>query len=294
MRLKPFLTSLLLGLTALTTMSSCKDQENSSWVSSLFTSSENEASASEIHSLADLAGKRAGYLAGGMFQSVLSPLQPAIAEYRPYNYTQLMVQELRKGKIDAVLEDEPIARLWAAYYPEDLYLAFTYADDNYSFATRKGDPLNARISEVIQQLEQSGELEKFKQKWCQSIDQSRRITKWSHNKDYDGSAGTIRYATDPAQMPMAYQAYNELMGMDIEVINRVAYELNMKVEYKLMSFASLLDVLQNGQADLVGGCMSITPARQEKVDFVHPYYKGGMAVLARFNKDKKAPVPAAE
>ena len=192
-----------------------------------------------------------------------------------------MVQALREREIDAVLEDEPIAQLWAAYYPEELQVAFTYADDNYSFATRKGDPLNARISAVIQQLEQNGELDKFKDKWCKSIDQNRHITEWTHKEDYDGSAGTLRYATDPAQVPMAYQAYNETLGMDIEVINRVAYELNMKVEYVFLNFADLLTALQEGKADLVGGCMSITPARQEKVDFVHPYYKGGMAVLVR-------------
>jgi polar amino acid transport system substrate-binding protein len=79
------------------------------------------------------------------------------------------------------------------------------------------------------------------------------------------------------------------MGMDIEVLNRVAYELNMKVEYIKMNFAELLDALQAGKADLVGGCLSVTPERQQKVDFVHPYYKGGMAVLARYPKKKEAP-----
>ena len=131
--------------------------------------------------------------------------------------------------------------------------------------------------------------EQFKAKGCKAIDQSRRITKWTHKKDYDGSAGIIRYATDVSQVPMAYQAYNELMGMDIEVLNRVAYELNMKVEYIKMNFAELLDALQAGKADLVGGCLSVTPESQQKVDFVHPYYKGGMAGLARYAKKKEAP-----
>ena len=285
---KTFLSCLLLGAATLTSLTSCNDQEGSGGLTSLF-STEEPAAPVEIHSLADLEGKRVGALTGGMFPTVLKPLQPGIAEYRDYNYTQLMMQALRKGKIDAVLEDEPIALLWSAYYPEELYLAFTYADDHYSFATRKGDPLNASISEVIRQLEQSGELEQFKTKWCKSIDQSRRITQWTHKKDYDGSAGTLRYATDVSQVPMAYQAYNELMGMDIEVLNRVAYELNMKVEYIKMDFAGLLGALQAGKADLVGGCLSVTPERQQKVDFVHPYYKGGMAVLARYPKKKEAP-----
>ena len=280
LRIRPFLSTLLIGLASLTGLTSCCD-------------SPDKDQQTEIHTMADLAGKRAAYMAGSLFPSVLAPMQPGIAEYTPYTYTRVMVQALREGKTDAVLEDEPIAHLWAAYYPEELYVAFTYADDNYSFATRKGDSLNARISAVIQQLEQNGELDKFKDKWCKSIDQNRHITEWTHKEDYDGSAGTIRYATDPSQVPMAYQAYNELLGMDIEVINRVAYELNMKVEYVFMNFAELLPALQDGKADLVGGCMSITPERQEKVDFVHPYYKGGMAVLARYAR-KKAPQQAEE
>ena len=282
LKIKPLFASLLLGLASLGCLCSCDCQSSDTSA---------EAQAFEIHELADLAGKRTGFLTGSMFQEVLGPLQPAIAEYRPYDYTQQLIQALRKGGIDAVLEDEPIANLWSAYYPEELYVAFTYADDNYSFATRKNDPLNEKISAVIRQLEQSGELEQFKEKWCKSIDPNRRITQWEHKKDYDGSAGTIRYATDATQMPMVYQAYNELLGMDIEVLNRVAYELNMKVEYSFMNFATLLDALQAGKADLVGGCMSVTPARQQKVDFVHPYYKGGMAVLARYAK-KRAPEKA--
>ena len=60
----------------------------------------------------------------------------------------------------------------------------------------------------------------------------------------------------------------------------------MKVEYSFMNFATLLDALKQNKADLVGGCMSITTERQKTVDFVHPYYKGGMAVLARYAKKK--------
>lgn len=283
---KTFLSLLFLGVAALSSLNSCNEQETGC---SFFGLWGDEPQTTEIHTLQDLVGKRAGELTGSIFHSVLQTRQPGVAEYPQFTQSQLLVNALLTGKIDVVLEDEPIAQYIAAFYPEDLYVAFTYADDHYSFATRKGDPLNARISAIIQQLEQSGVLSEFKKKWCQSSDQNRHITKWTHKKDYDGSAGTIRYATYPVQEPMVYHAYNELLGMDIETINRVAYELNMKVEYSFMDFSQLLDALQNGQADLVGGCMSVTPERQQKVDFVHPYYKGGMAVLARYAKKQEAP-----
>lgn len=288
---KSFLSCLFLGIGCLSGLCSCDNQNNDSGVLGVFGIENKTPEPTEIHALSDLAGKRTGELTGSVFHHVLQLQQAGAAEYLQFDQTQLLVNALLTGKIDAVLEDEPIAQLLAAFYPEDLYVAFTYKDDNYSFATRKGDPLNARISAVIQQLEQSGELEKFKEKWCKSSDQNRHITEWTHKADYDGSAGTIRYATDPTQAPMVYQAYNELMGMDIETLNRVAYELNMKVEYTFINFADLLNALQEGKADLVGGCMSVTPKRQERVDFVHPYYKGGMAVLARYIK-KKAPQKA--
>lgn len=278
--IKPFLTCFLLGLTAAVGLTSCDDRTGGAQPGAA------AQSGAEIHTLTDLVGKRAGSLSGSLFRGVLEKVQPGVGEYVFFNYNQPMVQALRTGKIDAALADEPIAQLWAAYYPEELYVAFTFADDHYSFATRKGDPLNARISAVIKQLEESGELEKFKEKWCKSTDPLRSVTQWGHKHDYDGSAGTIRYATDPSQVPMSYQSNNELKGMDIEVLNRVAYELNMKVEYTKMTFSELIGALNQGKADLVGGSMSVTPERQEVVEFVHPYYKGGMAVLARYAKKK--------
>ena len=143
---KTFLSCLFLGLAALAGLTACKDQG-----SPLF-SSDTPAEPVEIRELADLAGKKAGYLEGGVFPHLLKTLQPDIAEFQAFHYTQFMVQALRKGKIDAVLEDEPIALLWAAYYPEDLHVAFNYADDSYAFATCKGNPLSERLSAVIQQL----------------------------------------------------------------------------------------------------------------------------------------------
>ena len=178
--------------------------------------------------------------------------------------------------------DEPMARLWIARYPDKLYAGEVYVKDAYSFATRQNSPLTARISRVIEQLEKSGELEKFKQKWCASTDPNRTLEKWTHKKDFNGSAGVLKYATDFTQEPMAFSLKGEYVGMDIEVIARVAYELNMKLEIISMSFGSLLEALLSKKVDVVGGAMSITPTRQEKVDFVTSYYQGGQTIVARY------------
>ena len=236
-----------------------------------------------ISTLQDLHGKKAASLTGSAFQEYAERVAPN-AKITPlyFNDTALCVQAVLSGKADAVFLDEPMAQLWIARYPDKLYAAEVYVKDAYSFATRKNSPLNAKISRVIEQLGKAGELENFKQKWCRSIDPDRKLEKWTHKKDFDGSAGVLTYATDFTQEPMSFSLNGEYVGMDIEVISRVAYELNMKLEIISMSFGSLLEALLSKKVEVVGGSMSITPARQEKVDFVTSYYQGGQTIVARY------------
>ena len=138
-----------------------------------------------------------------------------------------------------------------------------------------------------------GAVEKFKQKWCASTDPNRKLEKWTHKKDFDGSAGVLTYATDFTQEPMSFSLNGQYVGMDIEVIARVAYELNMKLEIISMSFGSLLEALLSKKVEVVGGSMSITPSRQEKVDFVTSYYQGGQTIVARY-PEKSVSVKKAE
>ena len=236
----------------------------------------------KISDVKDLQGKKIASLTGGVFQETLEKAAPDVKmTHLFFNDNALNVRALLSGKVDGVLLDEPMAQLWCALYPNELYIGTIYADDCYSFAIKKKSPLTPKINKIITELEKSGELAEFKKKWCQSTDPNRKITKWTHNKNYDGSAGVIRYATDPSQEPMVYLVNNEYGGMEIEVLNRIAYELNMKLVITSMNFGALIEVLQANKADLVGGSMSVTPSRLEKVDFVTSYYKGGQAVLAR-------------
>ena len=86
---KAFLSCMLLGITSL---NSCKDQGNTGGLAGLF-STEEPATPTEIHSLADLEGKRVGALTGGMFPTVLKPLQPGIAEYKDYKGQEKLKSE---------------------------------------------------------------------------------------------------------------------------------------------------------------------------------------------------------
>ena len=132
----------------------------------------------KITSLQDLHGKKAASLSGSAFQEHAEKAATGVKITPLYfNDNTLSVQAVLSGKADAVFLYDPMAQLWIARHPDELYIAGLYTQDAYSFATRKNSPLTAKISRVIEQLQKSGELDKFKQKWCSSTDPDRKLEK---------------------------------------------------------------------------------------------------------------------
>ncbi len=239
-----------------------------------------------IRSLADLKGKKAASITGSGFQVLTDPLQSGI-QHVFFNDIHTCVAALRTGKVDAVLLDKPMTQMFASRFSTDTRFVCVYAKDYYGFAFRKGSPLTEQASKVIRELKKSGEMEKFAEKWLGGGD--AEIAVWTHKKDFDGSAGILRYASDPTQEPMCYTDKNgNPCGLDIEVMRRVAYELNMKFQFISMNFGSLIEALLAEKADAAGGSMSITEERKKRVDFAECYYEGGLSILARKKAGKSA------
>jgi len=238
----------------------------------------------EISSVRDLKGKRAASLTGAAFRQLTEPLVDGV-EYLYYNDNNSSVLALRSDKVDAVLLDEPVARLYAALFPRELRVACVYADDSYGFAFRKGSPLAAKASAVIRKLRSSGELDRLSAKWCGADAAGKKLEEWTPESGFDGTNGTLKFASDPVLEPMCYLDMDgNAVGLDVELMRRVARELNMKFEFVPLSFGSLIEALASGRVDAVGGAMSVTEERKKTVDFADSYYRGGLAILARMGR----------
>ena len=239
----------------------------------------------EIRSVADLKGKRASVKTGSVTQE-LTQRHVSGVEYFSYTDHPTAIQALLAGKVDAALADGPVLRIWAERYPDKLRLAEIYEKARYGFAFKKGSPLTAKVNECLHRLKNSGELQKITAKWCESNPDGKKLEKWTHCADYDGSAGTLRYASDPTKEPMCHLGPDgHYAGLDVELMNRIAYDLNMKLDFVPMNFGALLESVMSGKVDVASGGMYITPERQEKVDFSIPYYEGGLSILARQEKN---------
>lgn len=78
-----------------------------------------------------------------------------------------------------------------------------------------------------------------------------------------------------------YNSNFELDGFDIALARAIGSELGVEVEFKDFAFDGLLNAVQLGQVDAAIGAISVTPERQQVVDFTNLYYIGNSVVLAR-------------
>ncbi|SUO93316.1 transporter substrate-binding domain-containing protein [Suttonella ornithocola] len=77
-------------------------------------------------------------------------------------------------------------------------------------------------------------------------------------------------------------------GFDIDLINAIAAKENFNVNFKVQLWRGLLEKLNTGDVDIVATAVVITPERQEKYDFSHPYLDTGwMAVLKENNQGQQ-------
>jgi len=84
-------------------------------------------------------------------------------------------------------------------------------------------------------------------------------------------AGQIVVYTDPNFPPFEFQGANGIEGVDIEIANAIAQSLGVTATIQQTDFDAILMALKGGKGDIGVSGFSITPERQQSVDFSDPY-----------------------
>ena len=114
--------------------------------------------------LTAVAGRRVGTLPGSLAQRMLERAGAVVLTYDGGQND--IYDDLRLGRTDAVLLDEPIARYYGDIQPELETLPGSFGEVRYAVAIRHGDePLKAAIDDAIDELARAGELRELYQRW---------------------------------------------------------------------------------------------------------------------------------
>ena len=89
-------------------------------------------------------------------------------------------------------------------------------------------------------------------------------------------------ATNAEFEPFEYKDNKDnLIGFDIDLINKIAEKIDMEVEFKNMEFDSIVGSVQSGASSVSVSGMTITEKRLKNVDFSDPYYNASQVVIVR-------------
>ena len=84
--------------------------------------------------------------------------------------------------------------------------------------------------------------------------------------------------------PFEYYENRQIVGVDVDIVNRVAEKMNKTIQLKNVEFDVIIDNVEAGKiADAGAAGLTITPARAEKVNFTIPYYSSVQYVI--FNRE---------
>lgn len=84
--------------------------------------------------------------------------------------------------------------------------------------------------------------------------------------------------------PFEFYENRQIVGVDVDIVNRVAEKMDKKIQIQNVEFDVIIDNVEAGKiADAGAAGLTITPAREEKVNFTIPYYTSVQYVI--YNKD---------
>lgn len=98
-------------------------------------------------------------------------------------------------------------------------------------------------------------------------------------EDNKTTGGKLIMATEPGFAPYEYMSGSDVVGIDVDIAKEVAKELGMELEIQSMDFDGALLAVQQGKVDFAAAGISVTPERQEVMDFSIEYAKSKQVIV---------------
>ena len=95
-----------------------------------------------------------------------------------------------------------------------------------------------------------------------------------------GGEDTLIVYTEAGFAPFEYVQNGKIVGVDVDIMNKVGEKLGKKVQFENVGFDTIVDTVSAGKLCNVGAAgISVTEARKEKVDFSTEYYTANLYVI---------------
>lgn len=98
-------------------------------------------------------------------------------------------------------------------------------------------------------------------------------------------SGVLRVGTSADFPPYEFHAMvdgkDNIVGLDIEIVKKIAGDLGVELQIEDMPFDSLIPAMETNNIDMIIAGMSATEERMNSVDFSNPYYMATQNIVIR-------------
>jgi polar amino acid transport system substrate-binding protein len=99
---------------------------------------------------------------------------------------------------------------------------------------------------------------------------------------------TVKAVTENAYTPLNFAdpKSGDGIGWEYDAFNEIAKRLNLKVEWRLSSWDTMIQAVREGQFDVGMDGITITDEREEQIDFSDPYMTSQQYMLVRADEER--------
>ena len=101
--------------------------------------------------------------------------------------------------------------------------------------------------------------------------------------------GKLMMSTNAEFEPFEYKDGGEVVGIDIEISQKIADAIGVELEVTDIAFDSLIPALQSGKADIVAAGMTADDERRKNVDFSESYFNASQAIIVTVDSEIAGP-----
>lgn len=94
-------------------------------------------------------------------------------------------------------------------------------------------------------------------------------------------SGTLRVGLDPTYPPFESLEGGELQGIDVDLINALANDLNLRVSISYFGYDGLYDALYTDQVDILMSALVVLPEKTKDFSYGIPYFDAGQILVSR-------------
>ena len=94
-------------------------------------------------------------------------------------------------------------------------------------------------------------------------------------------SGVLKLGVPPEYIPFVFfDEAGNTTGIDIALVQEIGRRMNVRVEVLNLAFDGMIDSLNLGQVDIIGGAFAKNEERQALIDFTRVYYNGDSQFIA--------------